>query len=263
MAILCRRCGREFDFTLFQFGRFVRCECGELVGMADAHRIDLSKAESPDYEYLSPVPPHVESTRLYLIRHGETDYNRQERIQGQSDIALNERGREQARAIAERLSGEAIDIIYTSDLSRAIETAEIITDRTGAEIVAEPALRETNYGEWEGKTRHELLQLYPREVEFHRRDAFNYAPPSGEPRKELMERVVECLEDVVRKEKGKRVAVVTHTGPCYIFVHYVLGVAVKARSPFRIENGSITIIERCRGWWELVLLNDTSHLDSV
>src|SRR5262245_65615545 len=100
-------------------------------------------------------------TELLLTRHGETDWNREHRVQGHTDVPLNENGREQARALAERLVDVPLAAIYASDLARARETAEIVARRLGLGVVLDPGLREKNFGSWEGLTDVEIAERFP------------------------------------------------------------------------------------------------------
>src|SRR5512133_1433936 len=100
-------------------------------------------------------------TELLLVRHGETNWNRERRFQGHADPPLNDAGREQARELAETLAGEGIDAIYTSDLQRARETAEILAARFGSEVVALRELREIDVGDWQGLTWPEIEERHP------------------------------------------------------------------------------------------------------
>ena len=137
-------------------------------------------------------------TTLILARHGETDWNRNGRIQGHADQPLNERGREQARELAERLAEEEIDAVYTSDLRRAAETAEIIGAMLGVEVTADQDLREIDVGTWSGLTRDELGD----------RDW------DGETRETHSARVLRALRRIVARHPDGRVVVVTHGGSC-------------------------------------------------
>ena len=131
-------------------------------------------------------------TELILVRHGETDWNRDQRWQGHADRPLNETGREQARAIAEELASEQIDAIYTSDLARARETAELIAERAGVPFVLEPQLREIDVGEWQGLTRPEIEERYPEGFRnWHER---GHGWERGETYDELAERVLAAIE---------------------------------------------------------------------
>jgi probable phosphoglycerate mutase len=148
-------------------------------------------------------------TTLLLARHGETDWNAQRRWQGHSDPPLNERGREQARELAAALDG--VDVIYTSDLARARETAEILGARLGLEVRLDPRLRERSFGAWEGKTWDELEQGFADALERWRAGE-THGPEDAEPYADFSRRVESFLEDVVHRHPGARVLVVGHGG---------------------------------------------------
>jgi probable phosphoglycerate mutase len=137
-------------------------------------------------------------TELLLVRHGETDWNAERRWQGHADVPLNERGRDQARALAEELAaGERIDVVYSSDLARARETAEIAADRLGLELVLEPDLREIDVGSRQGRTWMEI----------------DDGPKwDGEPIESHAGRIIGVLVRVARAHENARVLVVTHGG---------------------------------------------------
>jgi len=135
-------------------------------------------------------------TVLLLVRHGETDWNAEGRLQGHTDTPLNDYGRRQAAALAEQLAGDGIAAIYASDLSRARETAEIVGGRIGLPVSVEPDLREKNWGSWEGLT--------PKE-----RDAVEFA---GESTEEHRERTLRALLAISARHPDERVLVVTHGG---------------------------------------------------
>jgi broad specificity phosphatase PhoE len=148
-------------------------------------------------------------TTLLLTRHGETDWNAQRRWQGQADPPLNERGREQARALAAELDG--VDVIYASDLARARETAEILNARLGLEIQLDPRLRERGFGAWEGKSWDELEDEFADTLERWRAGEI-HGPDDAERYEEFTRRVESFLEDVVRRHPSERVLVVAHGG---------------------------------------------------
>jgi broad specificity phosphatase PhoE len=133
---------------------------------------------------------------LLLVRHGETDWNAEGRLQGHTDRPLNEYGRRQARALAERLAGDDISAVYASDLSRARETAEILAAPLGLPVVLEPGLRERNWGSWEGLTGSE-------------RDRVEYV---GEAPEEHAERVLAAVRAIADRHVGEKIVVVTHGG---------------------------------------------------
>jgi broad specificity phosphatase PhoE len=144
-------------------------------------------------------------TTILLARHGETDWNVERRVQGHSDRPLNERGRAQARALADELEGEQIDAVYASDLARAHETARLVAERIGLEVTVLPELREKNFGSWEGLTDTEVLARFP--------DAHRGAWGDGESSEDVASRVVRALHRIAADHHGGRVLVVAHGGP--------------------------------------------------
>ena len=149
-------------------------------------------------------------TELLLVRHGETDWNRDRRFQGHADRPLNDAGREQARELAEALSGERIDAVYTSDLQRARETAEILAARLGVEVVALQELREIDVGSWQGLTWPEIEQRHPDGAARWHRDGHGW--DGGETYDELGRRIVDALGEIAARHHGQRVLVVGHGG---------------------------------------------------
>jgi 2,3-bisphosphoglycerate-dependent phosphoglycerate mutase len=148
---------------------------------------------------------------LLLARHGETDWNAEHRWQGHSDIPLNERGREQARALAEELVDEVIAAIYTSDLLRAYETAKVVAERKGMDVIVDDALRETNLGVWEGLTSTEIEERYPDDWRVWR-DGGVPAGRGGETPGEARERIVEAAHRIAAAHAGEQVLLVAHGG---------------------------------------------------
>jgi len=149
-------------------------------------------------------------TELLLVRHGETDWNRDRRFQGHADPPLNEMGREQAHALAAELAGERIELVYTSDLCRARETAEIVAASLGADLVALRDLREIDVGEWEGLTWPEIEKRYPEGARAWHEQGFGWE--AGETYDELGERVVAALRRIAADHPEQRVLVVGHGG---------------------------------------------------
>ena len=148
---------------------------------------------------------------MLLARHGETDWNRDYRFQGHADPPLNERGRAQARALADELADERIDAVYASPLRRALETAEILAAPLGLPIDQIEALREVDVGSWSGLTRTEVEQEFP---EGYRR-WLDYGPgwDDGETYEAMGERVIAALRAIADRHNGEVVLAVTHGGP--------------------------------------------------
>src|SRR5919108_2705992 len=132
----------------------------------------------------------MDTTRIILVRHGETDWNATGRIQGHSDTPLNAVGREQAQRVAQRLASESVRALYSSDLARAFETATIIGQTLGLSVVTSPRLRERQYGAWEGLTSAEIQSRYPEQFAAWRARSTDFAPPQGETRSQLLTRAL-------------------------------------------------------------------------
>ena len=149
-------------------------------------------------------------TEFLLVRHGETDWNRDRRFQGHADPPLNETGREQARTLASELAGESLDAVYTSDLARANETAEIIARRLGVPVVVDAELREIDVGEWQGLTWPEIEERFPDGVRnWHER---GHGWERGETYDALGERVVRALGRIGAEHPAGRILIVGHGG---------------------------------------------------
>jgi probable phosphoglycerate mutase len=152
------------------------------------------------------------STELILIRHGETDWNRELRFQGHIDVPLNDLGHEQARRLGLRLAGEPVQHIISSDLMRAQQTAAPAALQLGLEPVTSVALREQNFGVVEGLRADEIQRLHPRAWEDWLQFREDHAMPEGETTREFHARVIEALGRVATTHDGARVLVVTHGG---------------------------------------------------
>lgn len=148
-------------------------------------------------------------TTLLLARHGETDWNRDERFQGHADTSLNARGREQAHELAEEVNG--VEVIYSSDLKRAIETAEVVAERLGLEVTVDSRLRERGFGAWEGLTRAEIEASF--REEFDRwRSGDGGGAPDAEAQEAFAARIEAFLTDVLARHPDQTVLVIAHGG---------------------------------------------------
>jgi probable phosphoglycerate mutase len=163
-------------------------------------------------------------TELLLVRHGETDWNRDRRFQGHADPPLNDAGREQARALAEELAGERIDFVYTSDLVRAHETAEIVAARLGADVVARSELREIDVGDWEGLTWPEIEERHPEGARSWHEHGHGWK--SGETYDQLGERIIAALRRIAADHPAQRVLVVGHGGTVRAIRAFIEGLSV-------------------------------------
>jgi probable phosphoglycerate mutase len=156
-------------------------------------------------------------TTILLARHGETDWNRERRVQGHSDTPLNETGREQARTLAGALAGEPLDAVYSSDLARARETAEIVAAAHGLEVRTDAELRERNFGSWEGLT----------DVEIHERHGSDWSRHDGETDEQVRARVLGAVDRIAAAHPGEEVLVVSHGGALNALWHHASGARIE------------------------------------
>ena len=154
-------------------------------------------------------------TTLLLARHGETDWNRELRIQGSSDIELNDLGRRQAQSLAQELTDVDLDAVYASDLARARQTAEAVAATHALEVRFDARLRERSFGSWEGLTREDIAELP---------DGSHH---DGETDEEVRARVLEAINEIAAAHPGEQVLVVSHGGALNALWHHALGVRVE------------------------------------
>src|SRR3990170_6155251 len=197
--------------------------------------------------------------KIILIRHGETEYNRQKKWQGWSDVPLNKAGKKQAKLLAHRLKHEVIDILYTSDLKRAAETAKVIAKSVNLQLIKTKKLRERNIGILEGVNFQESIEKY--------KDVFGklfdssdetFKGHGGESVKEVKQRIKELWNEIRAEHKEKIVAIVTHGGT----KHHIIRLLVHDLfQDMQFGNTAITILKKDRdGVYQITLLSDTSHL---
>lgn len=152
------------------------------------------------------------TTHLLVIRHGETAWNAEHRIQGHLDIPLSATGVRQAARLAERLATERVDAVYSSELARAWLTALPLAERHGLEVLPEPRLRERSFGIFEGLTLEEIAARHPEPFRQWRARDPGWAMEGGETGQELIDRVLEALHDLAGRHRGQTVVLVTHGG---------------------------------------------------
>lgn len=205
---------------------------------------------------------------IFAVRHGRTDANRTGVLQGQSTalkFPLDETGRLQAEAVAERLAGEHFDAVYSSDLPRAVETAEAILKRLksppGTPLRLAPELREWGLGELEGKTLEEAAGNHPELLKSFRNMPEDLAMPGGESLKEFRSRVTGFLDRIATENPGKRLLLVSHGGAIQcMFIHAAGKVPAGKFTPL-CANASLSILRHWNGVWQLVSWNETGHLE--
>lgn len=160
-------------------------------------------------------------TEVYLIRHGETDWNVEGRYTGHSDIPLNARGLEQAHELAKSLQPVRFEAIYSSDLARALKTAQLISMETGAPLTIDTRLREIDQGDWEGMHFEEIRDRFAQKLRQRRKRPLDIAAPGGETVRQVRQRVLAALGDILRQHPQGRIAIVSHgLTLALIKVHY-------------------------------------------
>jgi alpha-ribazole phosphatase len=202
--------------------------------------------------------------RLIFVRHGETVYNTESRYQGHTDSELSKLGRKQAAAAGERLKSEKIAAVYSSDLSRAADTARAIAAHHNLAVQTDDALRECAFGEWEGLSVKEIADAFPELYENYRRDSVAHRAPNGERLEGLQERVVRAVNCIAERHPADTVVIVTHGGPIRAFFCHAFGAELQTFRKMGLDNGGITTLSLdSDGRWFLEVLNDTCHLEAL
>ena len=203
----------------------------------------------------------METTKLYLIRHGESKGNQRDVFLGHTDLDLTELGRRQAVKTGEYLKQFPIDEIYASDLLRAFHTAEAMSAMINIPIKKERRLREIFCGEWEDQPFSLLLEKYPQSYGAWIKDIDNAHPDGGESTLQLQERVIAGLRDIAENNQGKSVAVFTHATPIRCFAAYCQGKMIK-NVPWA-SNASVTVAEYKNGKFHLIAYSQDDFLGEL
>ena len=199
-------------------------------------------------------------TKLTLIRHGETDWNAKRRIQGQLDAPLNDVGRAQAEAIGLRYRDETVDVLISSDLSRATQTMQPIANACGLEVFYDSRLRERNLGVLEGLYYAEAEEKMPRLLDVFRSRQIDTPLEGGESLREFAKRVSEFLTETADTHADKNIVAVTHGGVVDIALRYANGSPLDAPRDFPIRNTSVSTFRIDESGFHLIDEADLSHL---
>lgn len=179
--------------------------------------------------------------KLFLVRHGETDWNKELRYQGRRDISLNAKGIEQAGIAGEKLKPYSPSALYSSNLTRTMQTSEIIGKALGLVPRSEPRLQEIDFGEWEGRTYPEVLELFPEVVQMWQESPLQTGVPGGEKLKDVLDRTLEVLGEICSLVND-HVVIVTHGGPIRLLLSHIG--AEGAMWEYPIKPGSVTLLEQ-------------------
>lgn len=205
----------------------------------------------------------MQATRILAIRHGETAWNAEARIQGHRDIALNPTGLWQAQQLAQALAIEPVRAIYASDLQRAYRTAQAVADATGAPLVPEPSLRERGFGAFEGRTFAEVEAAWPEQARRWRERDPHYAPAGGESLHTLRTRVTEAVHRLAARHAGELIVLVAHGGTLDVLYRAATGQDLQAPRTWQLANAAINRLLWTPQGLTLVGWADTQHLEGA
>jgi probable phosphoglycerate mutase len=205
------------------------------------------------------------ATQLLVLRHGETAWNAEQRIQGQLDTPLNDTGRWQAERLGQALSDAGVQAIYSSDLQRARDTAAPLARLTGLAVREDPQLRERHFGQWQGELHDDIVQRWPAAAQAWRQRDPDFAPPGGETLAAFHARAVAAYAAIARAHPGQCVAVFAHGGLLDSLYRAATGVALQSPRSWLCANARINrVLYHAEGYagagFTLVGWNDDAHL---
>jgi len=204
----------------------------------------------------------MQATRLIAIRHGETAWNIEGRIQGSTDIPLNDTGQWQALQTGQALAHEAIAAIYSSDLARAFATAQAVAHTTGAPLHPEPRLRERHFGDFEGRTFQQIEAECPEQAQRWRKRDPDFAPPGGESLTMLHQRIARVVDALAERHIGQQIALVAHGGVMDILYRLATRADLQAPRTWQLANAAINRLLWSKGsGLTLVGWADVRHLE--
>ena len=201
--------------------------------------------------------------RIFLIRHGETEWNRQNRLQGNSDTHLSPEGFHQAITLAEHAPFQHVDAIYSSDLTRAVETAKIIAERFNLTVKIMPELRETDYGDWEGRFIRDLAAESPKAFGRFFTDPERCHPPHGETFLECQARVMIGMIEIIANHDNQNVIVVTHGAAIRLILGAALDMPIHKMWAIAQFNMALNVLRVDDGEFTVELMNSTEHLHHI
>lgn len=202
----------------------------------------------------------MKETEIILIRHGETEWNSQQRMQGHSNSDLSEVGRGQIQALGELMKNVSFDHIYSSDSLRTSQTAEAITQYSGHTLQFDQRIREKNLGVFEGLTSTEAKERHPEVYRLFKTAGANYVIDEGESTQQLLERALEFIEEIRLRHPQERVVMVTHGGVVRVLMKHALGLSIDAPTRFIIKNTGIFGLIWNENWL-VTQMGGVSHLE--
>jgi len=202
----------------------------------------------------------LDATRIVAVRHGQTDWNAGQRIQGHTDIPLNDAGRLQARQLAAALVDERFDAVYASDLARAQQTADALTPLSGTAVLTDVGLRERCFGDFEGLSHGQVEAAWPEQSRRWRRRDPHYAPPGGESLWVFYARCIGAAERLALRHAGQSIAIVAHGGVLDCLYRAATHLPLEAPRSWQLGNASINRLLHAGEGFTLIGWNDDAHL---
>jgi len=205
----------------------------------------------------------MNETKLIVIRHGETVSNTEKRLQGHSDSPLSVTGISQSKAVAKRLKNVKFSELYCSDLGRAIQTAELISQQTGHKLIKDQRLRERNLGIFQGLVKDEIKIKYPEHWKSFHTAGPDYIIPDGESANQRFQRSINCFEEIAQNNFNKSVVIISHGSVLDGLFRYVVGVPIDLPRKMKIWNAGYNEFIFQDGIWLLNTWGDISHLTNI
>jgi len=202
-------------------------------------------------------------TTMITVRHGETEWNLVGKQQGHLNSSLTKLGIKQAEALAKELATKKIDIIYSSDLGRATQTAKIISNHLSLKFLTDLGLRERNLGTMQGLTKKEFAKKFPKEAAKFNTGNPDYILPTGESARQRYERCINCAENLAHQHIGKTILIVAHGGVLNSFFYKALNIPLTEPRHFSLFNASINTFSISGGCWRLETWGEIHHLKKL
>lgn len=202
-------------------------------------------------------------TRIILVRHGRTEWNKFERFRGRVDVELDETGRRQAEAAAERIAQWEVAAIYSSPLKRAMTTAQIVADRLGLTVQPLEGIIDMDFGEWQGLPIDEAREKYGALFDLWRYRPEKLEIPGAETLEDVRKRVVAAIDEVVAKHEDQTIALVGHRVVCKVLLCHLLGLDNSHFWQIAQDDTAINLFEIWEGKPSVILINETCHLRDI
>ncbi len=203
------------------------------------------------------------ATTIYLVRHGRTAWNKEEIFRGTKDIPLDEQGREEARLGGQWLKEKAIDAVYSSPLSRSVETAEAIAGNHGLEVKLLPGIKDINYGQWEGIAHDEVIKRWPDLYRQWKTMPHLVTFPDGESLEMVGKRSMEALMELVERHPKETLVLVAHRAVNKVMVAALIGLDNSHFWRIGQDTGAMNAFRYEERGWIILSVNDTCHLRSI